>query len=443
MNIFFLNSVDRKRIAKNIFGQSFSVVNSIIIQLFFIPLMLLSWGLEYTGIWLFLISLPSAISFWKLSFSEACKQQLILDGENNKNKIYSISLILTLLVIIILGLFYFTVNLFFLDNFTIFKDTQIDYLNYILTLIFFSFSVDILNNNALIISQYKGKIYISNYIQNSFLLLGRLLVALCGFFTDKLILAALIVFIIMILKYFFTKYIFLQNNIIFIFKASLLKKSGIKKIFNKSLKFYYNDVSLILNTSGLTFILGTFFYAEVVTYITAANTLFRFLIIKLCGIITNIMSFEIPNFFKRKQIYKLISLLNLQKKIMYLFVILFFLTTLLIGDFIFDIWTLGKFNNYGNKIILLISLESIIYILAYNELILGMYLNKLSNITMWSLIITVISYISIIIYLNINMNIEGMFVFLIIKSLIIYILYLNFNNNLRKKIFFHKEIKDQ
>ena len=106
-NISFLNSINKGRILKNIFGQSSDFLTSIVIQLLFVPLMLITWGPKYTGIWLFITSLPSVISFWKLSFSEACRQQLILSGESSKNKIYSISLILTLLVIIIMGIFFF------------------------------------------------------------------------------------------------------------------------------------------------------------------------------------------------------------------------------------------------------------------------------------------------------------------------------------------------
>ena len=216
---------------------------------------------------------------------------------------------------------------------------------------------------------------------------------------------------------------------------SLLKKNEIKKIFNKSLKFYYNDVSLILNTSGLIFILGTFFSGEIVAYVTAANTLFRFFIIKLYSISTKILSYEIPNFFKKNQILKLISILNLHKKITYLIIVLFLIISFLIGDFVFNIWTSGLFENYENVIFLLICLEVSIYILCSNQLILGLYLNKLSNITFLSLIITVISYILIIITVNINLNLENIFILLIIKNLIIYVFYLNFNYNLRKRIF--------
>jgi len=199
-----------------------------------------------------------------------------------------------------------------------------------------------------------------------------------------------------ILKYVFTKYILYKNEVFFTFKKNLLKKSEIKKIFNKSLKFYYNDVSVILNTSGLIFIMGTFFSGEIVAYVTAANSLFRFFIIKLCSIPTRILSYEIPNFFKKNQILKLKNILNLHKKITYLIIVLFLIISFLIGDFVFNTWTSGLFDNYENIIFFLISLEVTIYILFSNQLTLGMYLNKLSNITFLSLIITVISYILII-----------------------------------------------
>ena len=434
LNISFLNFIDKKRITKNIFGQLSIFVNSIIIQLFFIPLMLIAWGPKNTGLWLFLTSIPSAISFWKLSFSEASRQQLILSGETNKNKLYSISLILTLLVIIIIGVIYFIINFFFLDNFTIVQNTKTENLKYIISIIFITFSLDLLNNNHLVMSQYKGKIYITNLIQIIYLLFSRSLIVVCGFFTDKLFFASLFLLFAMILKYIFTKIILLRNKISFKFKMNLLNKKKIKYIFNTSLKYYYNDISLILNTSTFIFILGIFFDAKLVAYIIALNTLFRFFIIKFCGIITNVLSYEIPYLFKGKKINKLVKILSLQSKFIYSAVFLFLVGSYLFGDYLFNLWTVGKFTDYHNRIILLVCIEAIVFILGYNQLVFGMYLNKLNNITLWSLIFTIFTYISLIIYLKININIESVFIFLIIKNLIIYYLNFNFNFNLKKKI---------
>ena len=402
LNISFLNFIDKKRITKNIFGQLSIFVNSIIIQLFFIPLMLIAWGPKNTGLWLFLTSIPSAISFWKLSFSEASRQQLILSGETNKNKLYSISLILTLLVIIIIGVIYFIINFFFfLDNFTIVQNTKTENLKYIILIIFITFSLDLLNNNHLVMSQYKGKIYITNLIQIIYLLFSRSLIVVCGFFTDKLFFASLFLLFAMILKYIFTKIILLRNKISFKFKMNLLNKKKIKYIFNTSLKYYYNDISLILNTSTFIFILGIFFDAKLVAYIIALNTLFRFFIIKFCGIITNVLSYEIPYLFKGKKINKLVKILSLQSKFIYSAVFLFLVGSYLFGDYLFNLWTVGKFTDFHNRIILLVCIEAIVFILGYNQLVFGMYLNKLNNITLWSLIFTIFTYISLIIFLSI------------------------------------------
>ena len=435
LNISFLNSIDLKRIIKNIFGATSSFVSSIIIQLLFIPFMLIAWGPKNTGLWLFITSIPSAITFWKLSFSEACRQEVILKGKKFKNKIYSISLILTFGVIILSGLIFFILNIFYLKNFIIFNDIKINNLNYILVIIFITFCLEIIINNILIISQYKGKIYLSNYVQNSFLLVEKLSVPICGFFTDKIILAAALVLIFKIIKYPLTRYILSKHNLIFVFKKKLLKINSIKKIFNKSLKFYYNDVSSIINTSGLIFIVGIFFNSETVAFVGAATIMFRFSIIRLLGIITKFMSFEIPILFKRKNLNKLVNILNLQQNIIYLCILLSSIVIFFYGEFIFDVWTSGTFTHYEKEFLFLIWLEAIIFILSYNKLILGMYLNKLDNTTLRSLIVTVMIYILLIISLNVSVDLKNLFIFLIIKNIIIYTIYFQYNEKIKKNLF--------
>jgi len=83
LNISFLNLNDKKRLKKNIYGNGFNFLLTILSQLFYIPIMLLSWGATQTGYWIFFIAIPSMLSFWKLDFSEASRQELTL----NKKKI--------------------------------------------------------------------------------------------------------------------------------------------------------------------------------------------------------------------------------------------------------------------------------------------------------------------------------------------------------------------
>ena len=65
---------DLNRIKKNIFGNSFNFSLTVISQLFYIPMMLLSWGVAQTGYWMFLLTIPTILSFWNLDFTEASRQ---------------------------------------------------------------------------------------------------------------------------------------------------------------------------------------------------------------------------------------------------------------------------------------------------------------------------------------------------------------------------------
>ena len=117
------------------YGNGFNFLLTILSQLFYIPIMLLSWGVTQTGYWIFFIAIPSMLSFWKLDFSEASRQELTLNKKKNPNVIYSISLIFTLLTVVIFGIVYFFINLNFLENFEVIKNHNITNLNIILILI--------------------------------------------------------------------------------------------------------------------------------------------------------------------------------------------------------------------------------------------------------------------------------------------------------------------
>ena len=81
--MIIINKSDYERIKKNIFGNGFNFLLTIGSQLIYIPLMLLSWGVTNTGYWMFFITIPTILSFWKLDFSEASRQELTL---NKKKK---------------------------------------------------------------------------------------------------------------------------------------------------------------------------------------------------------------------------------------------------------------------------------------------------------------------------------------------------------------------
>ena len=66
--------INLNRIKKNIFGNSFNFSLTVISQLLYIPIMLLSWGVTQAGYWMFLLTIPTILSFWNLDFTEASRQ---------------------------------------------------------------------------------------------------------------------------------------------------------------------------------------------------------------------------------------------------------------------------------------------------------------------------------------------------------------------------------
>ena len=204
-----MNKFNFERIKKNIFGNSFRFSASIIVQVFYLPLMFYTWGPVNTGYWLFLIAAPQILSFWKINFSEAAKQELTLRNGKNESYLYTVSLFLTFFVILFFGLIYFTLNILFLENFEIFKTTKVNYFYYIIVIVFFSFSLDLVSNNILTLSQYKGKIYKSEILIGIFDSLEKITIGIIGLLTSELIIAAYFYLIIKILKLFISKYLFI------------------------------------------------------------------------------------------------------------------------------------------------------------------------------------------------------------------------------------------
>ena len=66
--------INFNRIKKNIFGNSFNFSLAVISQLLYIPIMLLSCGVTRTGYWMFLLTIPTILSFLNLDFTEASRQ---------------------------------------------------------------------------------------------------------------------------------------------------------------------------------------------------------------------------------------------------------------------------------------------------------------------------------------------------------------------------------
>ncbi len=430
-----MNKFNFERIKRNIFGNSFRFSSSIIVQVFYLPLMFYAWGSVNTGYWLFLITAPQILSFWKINFSEAAKQELTLRNGKNESYLYTISLCLTFLVILFFGLIYFVINILFLEYFEIFKTTKVNYFYYIIIVIFFSFSLDLVSNNILTLSQYKGKIYKSEILIGIFDSLEKITVGIIGLLTSELIIAAYCYLIIKILKLLTSKYLFKFN-----FKFYLINKNKklLKNIFKKSLNVYYLNITNVINISGLIYIIGFFFTAEIVAMVSAIQTMFRFTIYSINRVFIDVLYFEFANYIRLRNIQKTLKIYKFQRFYFTLFLILFGLFTIFCGEFIFNIWTNYNFTLFNN-LILLITLDSIISIISYNNLILARSLNKIDKISFKILFITIIMF-SIILYFGyFKIDIEQIYILVILKNFVECLYTYFFNKNFMKKLKLNEE----
>ncbi len=421
------NKLGFNRIKKNIFGNGFNFLLTVGSQLFYIPLMLLSWGVTQTGYWMFFITIPTILSFWKLDFSEASRQELTLNKKKDRNEVYTISLIFTLFTILILGIVYFFVNLNFLENFEVLKNHNIYNLNIILILIFYGFALELITNNHLILTQYKGKIYLSEITNGVYLTLERIFVAAIGFFTIHLLYAAITYAVIKTIKLISVKFI-INYSVNFKFNFMNISKKEFNNILIKSKNIYFYNISNMINVAGFTYFIGYFFNAEIITLINSLQTMFKFAIFRINRIFIDVLSFEFGYFYSKKKFSKVLNIYNFQKKNVYIFLASFLAIGYFLGHHIFNYWTINRFEEF-QSIIILVIIDSILAMLAYNELLLGMSLNRLKNITLYALVINILSYGFLLFFDDLRSNLNYIYYVIILKSFLVYLLNKNFNLN--------------
>ena len=82
---FNLSSVQRKRLKLNFTATSSGLFIRMLAQILFPPLMIIIWGVENFGMWLFLLSLPNLLNMVNFNFIESAKQDMIFFYNKKKN----------------------------------------------------------------------------------------------------------------------------------------------------------------------------------------------------------------------------------------------------------------------------------------------------------------------------------------------------------------------
>ena len=122
---FNLSNIQAERFTLNLTSRSSLFSFKILIQILFPPLMIMNWGIENFGIWLFLLSLPALLSAANINFSASVQQEMIyFYNQNNPDKVNTIFQIGNLLTLITITVFLILSSVFYFFSDFNFKATE-------------------------------------------------------------------------------------------------------------------------------------------------------------------------------------------------------------------------------------------------------------------------------------------------------------------------------
>lgn len=155
------NYFKNKRLAKNIFSQINLNISSVIIQLFFPPLMILIYGLDNFGVWIFITSIPSVLNALNFNINNASRTEMSIFYNQKKflevQKIYVNAVFLTSIIIGILILISVFIINFYNFNIEIFKNIETGNIKIILYCVLISFNLNLFSTIFEVGISYKGK----------------------------------------------------------------------------------------------------------------------------------------------------------------------------------------------------------------------------------------------------------------------------------------------
>jgi len=418
-NLIFSKYKINNRIYKNLKGLLLEFFSRTTIQIFFFPLMFYIWGTEYTGIWIFLTSITTFAALTNLNPDEFIRQHMILNFDNKieKQKIYSNGFIIALINSLFFFLVVYFVNLIFLDKFTITENINFKDLKTFIFIIAFGSALSIISNYFLIKFEIEGKIFLKVNLINLFFILNRVVPLLVGLYSNdfnNIFYAYIGLQIIQLIIF-----LYWSTQVKIFFKYSDVSIGYLKKIIKNSLRYYLINLRVLLSVSGLNYIIGFFFNAEIISIYNATNVMFKWFYVRIIGIVHTITTYEIAKFSK---IIKKIKILNKRIDISaYVFGLILIIISFTFGKLIFNEWTLYRFENFDNLkvLIYLITIEAILYVLCSNELIYLKAINKIRIVAEINIILESVSLIIIFISLLKFQNIMIVIQIQIIKNLIL------------------------
>ena len=439
MNIknFFKNNIfikDIKRIKKNLYSFISDFFSRTIVQVFYYPLMLLSWGIETTGTWLFLSSIPVLMNVLSISPSLYVRQKIIITNKDEHDPIYSNSLFLLFVNNIIFLFIFYLFSYFFLENFEIIKSySQFDKSFMLLILIIgLATVIESIANFFYMLIDVKGKIYYKNYIENIIFIIRSIAIVISGFYLTNIIYISLIFITISLIKIIIVFYV--KNRISNIkFNSKYIKLNRMKDIFNESFRYHLLNFKGFIDNSGLNFIVGLFFNAEILIVTSTLSLAFKLFYSRFVRIIEEILLYEYANNLFHKNKKKIILLVKSHNYFILFFSTFFIILVYFLGEKIYNLWTLNKFVYYNN-LILLASFEAITLSYFNANLVLLKSINRIKDVVIFNLFITLSTYVLIFVSLTFLLEIKVVYYFMIANNIILFIFNMNQKDLILRKL---------
>ena len=420
-NFFIFSKAQINRIKKNLFAKLTSESSQVTLQILYPPLMIYFWGLDKFGIWLFLISLTSMFSMLNFNFTDASLQEMSIYNNQKKfnkvNEIFQNTLGLVVINLLILGLIIFIYLFFFKINFLIVENLSLKEAKIIFSLIILSVYIDIFNSLLNIGIWYKGKQYISVNILTTIEIISKLTIAIAGYFFNSLIYASIILVIFSLTKSIVFYYYFnLFNSYIKISLKNFSKKISLR-LFKLSIGHFTDLLSNTIRNSGLIVLIGFFFNANLVAFISTAKTLFYFFPLRFFNILDSVSLYEYAKGFNSKNILKLKN--NQKKHILLVMItgIIFILTSIIVGPYLYNLWLSGKFD-ITLLILIIIIFDVFLIVLRNSFVIILRATNMMLNVGLAELIFALLSISISYYFFTLGYKIETGLLIILIGSLL-------------------------
>ena len=432
----------KKRVSKNFTSLVFFNISVAIFQIFFPPLMIIIYGLENFGIWIFLTAIPASLAILNFNINDAAKVEMsIYFNKNNKkkvNEVFNNSIILTFLFVVFI-IFITTLIINFYDfNLNILKDINPQNLNVILLCIFLSFYLDIINSIFKIGITFWGRQDVVTYLHIFFDLLAKLFILAAGLLFNELIFASIAfllanIFKIIIFYFFFLNY----NKHLTLFSFKLVSKSEILRLFKLSIPYYFNNTSAIIKNSFQIIILGIFFNSQIVGLVSTLKTLFYFMPHRLWGITGRIISYEFTKFYSERKFSLLKRIYFNYLKLGFIFILMFFFTSMFIGEYFYNLWLNNSYNINYMLLILIIS-DACFFIMGQSIQSLNISVNKFFGISLFQIIINLIIILLSYLLFYFQQSYYFLFIFNLIGSILMMLYSIYSIKTLMKKIFLNQ-----